>query len=178
MREFLEFIGVPQDAYYLIKEIGTYSVFYEMTKTLRTTFGKSEDSEVNKNETKLTFFVWVLSRIGQGAGGTMAYEGRDYKKNIIKKKENNEFNSEVEDIVEDIQDDLLEHEITGAASLSKAITDSKDSFEEFNDIYDEYLDNAKKDENIDSFIKDISKIAKKLKDVKSRSEEPSCRERV
>ena len=168
MREFLEFIGVPQDAYYLIKETGTYSVFYEMTKTLRTTFGKSEDSEVNKNETKLTFFVWVLSRIGQGAGGTMAYEGRDYKKNIIKKKENNEFNSEVEDIVEDIQDDLLEHKITGAASLSKAITDSKDSFEEFNDIYDEYLDNAKKDENIDSFIKDISKIAKKLKDVKSQ----------
>ena len=130
MREFLEFIGVPQDAYYLIKETGTYSVFYEMTKTLRTTFGKSEDSEVNKNETKLTFFVWVLSRIGQGAGGTMAYEGRDYKKNIIKKKENNEFNSEVEDIVEDIQDDLLEHKIMGAASLSKAITDSKDSFEE------------------------------------------------
>lgn len=168
MREFLEFIGVPQDAYYLIKETGTYSVFYEMTKTLRTTFGKSEDSEVNKNETKLTFFVWVLSRIGQGAGGTMAYEGRDYKKNIIKKKENNEFNSEVEDIVEDIQDDLLEHKIMGAASLSKAITDSKDSFEEFNDIYDEYLDNAKKDENIDSFIKDISKIAKNLKEIKSQ----------
>ena len=168
MREFLEFIGVPQDAYYLIKETGTYSVFYEMTKTLRTTFGKSEDSEVNKNETKLTFFVWVLSRIGQGAGGTMAYEGRDYKKNIIKKKENNEFNSEVEDIVEDIQDDLLEHKITGVASLSKAITDSKDSFEEFNDIYDEYLDNAKKDENIDSFIKDISKIAKNLKEIKSQ----------
>ena len=63
---------------------------------------------------------------------------------------------------------MLEHKITGAASLSKAITDSKDSFEEFNDIYDEYLDNAKKDENIDSFIKDISKIAKKLKDVKSQ----------
>lgn len=168
MREFLEFIGIPQDAYYLIKETGTYSVFYEMAKTLRTTFGKSEDSEVNKNETKLTFFVWVLSRIGQGAGGTMAYEGRDYKKNIIKKKENNEFNSEVEDIVEDIQDDLLEHEITGAASLSKAITDSKDSFEEFNDIYDEYLDNAKKDENIDSFIKDVSKIAKNLKEIKSQ----------
>lgn len=168
MREFLEYIGVPQDSYYIIKETETYSVFYEMTKTLRTTFGKSEDSEVNRNETKLTFFVWVLSRIGQGAGGTMAYEERDYKKNIIKKKENNEFNSEVEDIVDDIQDNLLEHEINSAASLSKAITDSKDSFEEFNDIYDDYLNNAKKDENIDSFIKDVSKIAKNLKEIKSQ----------
>ncbi|WP_283618316.1 hypothetical protein [Ligilactobacillus hohenheimensis] len=168
IRDFLDFIGMSQDSYYLIKETGTYTVFLEMTKTLRTTFGKGEDSEVNKNETKLTFFVWVLSRIGQGAGGTMAYEGRDYKKNIIKKRANNEFNAEVEDIVDDIQEDLSEREITGAASLSKAITSSKDSFEDFNDIYDEYLDNAKKDENIDSFIKDITKIAKQLKDVKSQ----------
>lgn len=168
IREFLDFIGTSKDAYYLIKETGTFSVFFEMAKTLKSTFGKSDDSIVNRNETKLTFFIWILSQIRQGAGGTKAYESRDYKKNIIKKKENTEFNEEVEDIVEDIQDNLLEHKITDVNSLSKAITESQDAFNEFDDIYEDYMDKAKKDENVDSFIKDITKIAKNLKEINTQ----------
>lgn len=168
MKEFLSFINADDNAYHLIKETDTFSLFYEMGKTLNSTFSSGMDAEVQKNQSKDSFFTWILCNISKGAGGTKAYEFRDYKKNIIKQKENNQFNEDVEDVIDDIQDIVSEHSIEDLQTLSKTLTQVQNQLEEFDDTYQEYIDAAKQENNIESFIKDIKKISKQLKEIKNQ----------
>lgn len=168
MKEFLEFIDTNENAYHLIKETDTFSLFYEMGKTLKSSFGPGIDTEVQKNQTKDSFFVWILRNISAGAGGTKAYAFRDYKKNIIKQKENTKFNDDIEDIVDEIQEIVSENNITDLTTLSETITKAHEQLEEFNDTYQEYMDAAKQENNIESFIKEVKKISKQLKDIKNQ----------
>lgn len=169
MREFLEFIGAKENLYRIIKESGTFSLFFEMGKTLNKEFNNDMDSQVIKNQTKNTFFAFVLSVIRSGGGDNSfkASHIREYTKNIIKSKDNSEFNSEVEEYVDELQDTLQEQEIVDFASLGKAITKAKESLNEFDDTYQEYKLKSKKEDNIDSFIKEIKKISKELKTIKT-----------
>lgn len=168
MQEFLSFINADDNAYHLIKETDTFSLFYEMGKTLNSTFSSGIDAEVQKNQSKDSFFTWLLCNISKGTGGTKAYEFRDYKKNIIKQKENNQFNEDVEDVIDDIQDIVSEHSIEDLQTLSKTLTKINNQLEEFNDTYQEYIEVAKQENSIESFIKDVKKISKQLKEIQNQ----------
>lgn len=168
MKEFLLFINADDNAYHLIKETNTFSLFYEMGKVLKSTFGSGMDAEVQKNQSKDSFFTWILCNISKGTGGTKAYEFRDYKKNIINQKVNSQFNDDVEDVVDNIQEIVSENSVEDLQTLSKTLTKVHNQLEEFDDTYQGYMEAAKQENNIESFIKDIKKISKQLKDIKNQ----------
>lgn len=166
MRKFLQFIGAPENNFNIIKESKTWSMFYEMGKSLSRNFGNDPESQVRKNETMNSYFGVILYQIHVGVSGTTARTHiREYGKNIVNSMDNENFNEDVADNVDDLSESLQDDEIHTTSDLMQSLTDESETVEELGDTFDTYMRNARNSESVDKFIRNIKQNVKYYHDL-------------
>lgn len=166
MRKFLQFIGAPENNFNIIKESKTWSMFYEMGKSLSKNFGNDPESQVRKNETMNSYFGVILYQIHVGVSGNTARTHiREYGKNIVNSMDNEDFNEDVADNVDDLSESLQDDEIRTTSDLMQSLTDENEIVEELGDTFDTYMRNARNSESVDKFIRNIKQNVKYYHDL-------------
>lgn len=170
MKEFLEFIGAPTTSYDIIKEGKSWSLFYEMGKTLNSKYGNDPESQVRKNETKESYFGMILYQTHVGViGNTARTHLRDYGKYIVSSVDNNNFNNDVQDVVEELSDSIQDAKVKNYADLTKELYKDNDLVSKFGENYNDYMSSAKSGESVDKLINTTDKSVTFYKNLNERN---------
>lgn len=94
-------------------------------------------------------------------------ELRRFGTDTVKKNRIDSFNEEVEDITDDISLDLHNKDISNYSELMSSLSEEKELFKEFGNVYKNEKSSAKNGKDIESFLKffdDTESYMKKLSD--------------
>lgn len=168
MKKFFEYIGIPDNSYDIVIESKIWSLFTTMGNTLKTRYTDSPDDLVKKNQTMQTYFATILYHMNQGYQDSDArQELRRFGTDTVKKNRIDSFNEEVEDITDDISLDLHNKDISNYSELMSSLSEEKELFKEFGNVYKNEKSSAKNGKDIESFLKffdDTESYMKKLSD--------------
>lgn len=166
MKQFLDYIGAPEDAFDIIKDARIWSLFTAMGDTLRNKFSNDLSSQVQKNRTINAYFATILHLIQVGTDGTDARSKiREFGTNIVSTSSNYKYNDEIEDLAFDLSDEIKEHNVDNFTQLSKALSESKEIVEEVGNIYQENMGSAQNGKTVEKFLKSVEKNRKFLDDL-------------
>lgn len=160
IKDFLDFINSPEDAYYIIKDLKIYNPLYELTKKFATIFPKKGPTY---EQTKETAFILLGKMVL--AGGDTVRETRSYIKNIVKSSANNDYNDLIEEEVENVRD-VLDSEPTNSASdyhekLQRVVPEIRKITSEYNKISSQ----QNRGKSIENFIDDVKESLNVLQDM-------------
>lgn len=168
MKKFFEYIGIPDNSYDIVIESKIWSLFTTMGNTLKSRYTDSPDDLVKKNQTMQTYFATILYHMNQGYQDSDArQELRRFGTDTVKKNRIDSFNEEVEDITDDISLDLHNKDISNYSELMSSLSEEKELFKEFGNVYKNEKSSVKNGKNIESFLKffdDTESYMKKLSD--------------
>lgn len=166
MKQFLDYIGAPEDAFDIIKDARIWSLFYTMGITLRKNFSNDPSSQVQKNRTINSYFATILYLLHVGTEGKHARtQIREYGSNIVSTSANYKYNDEAEDLSFDLSDEIKEHKVTNFSELSKALTESKETVENVGDVYQNNMSSAQNGKSVEEFLKSVKKSERFLNDL-------------
>lgn len=112
MKKFLEFIGVLENSFNIIKESKVWLLFFEMGKLFLKNFGDDLELQVCKNEIMNLYFGVIFYQIYVGVSGNIVrIYICEYGKNVVNSVDNEDFNDDVVDIVDDLFELLQDDEI-------------------------------------------------------------------
>lgn len=166
MKQFLDYIGAPEDAFDIIKDARIWSLFYTMGITLRKNFSNDPSSQVQKNRTINSYFATILYLLHVGTEGKHARtQIREYGSNIVSTSANYKYNDEAEDLSFDLSEEIKEHKVTNFPELSKALTKSKETVENVGDVYQNNMSSAQNGKSVEEFLKSVKKSERFLDDL-------------
>ncbi|CAI2629530.1 hypothetical protein AKUH4B410M_10900 [Apilactobacillus kunkeei] len=166
MKQFLDYIGAPADAFDIIKDARIWSLFYTMGLTLKKNFSNDPSSQVQKNRTINSYFATILYLLHVGTEGKHARtQIREYGSNIVSTGANDRYNDEAEDLAFDLSDEIKEHNVNNFAELSKALTESKETVENVGNVYQDNISSAQNGKSVDDFLKSVKKSERFLEDL-------------